>query len=84
MVGSGDWLDRNVITIIKHRTAGDALLAALGNLKTCPNAIVEIIDPAQSGRAVVERKEFPTKMSAKKFMRDQAKIDHWNRYELVA
>jgi hypothetical protein len=72
-----------MITVITHRNAGDALLAALKNIKSCPDAIVEVIDPAQSGRAVVERVSFPTKAMARKYIREQVKIDHWNRYELA-
>lgn len=68
-----------MIRVIKHQTAGEALIKAL----TLKEIWVEIIDPSQSGRAVVERKQFFTRKKAQNFIDRQTRIDHWNRYELV-
>ena len=68
---------------IMHSDRSHALLTTL--TKATANWIVEIIDPAQSNRAVVERIHFPyyQKKKAEKYIKNQKLFDHWNKYELV-
>ncbi len=72
-----------MITAFKYFNRADALLAVLRSATA--DWIVEIIDPAQSGRAVVERIRFEhwQKAKAQRYIKKQIAIDHWNRYELV-
>lgn len=64
---------------VKHRTAGDALIAALH----ITQYYVVVIDPTQSGNAIVERKWFYTKKKAENYIIRQKKIDSFNIYKLV-
>jgi hypothetical protein len=72
-----------MIAACKHFNRADCLISALDS--ATKDWIVEIIDPAQSGRGVTERVKFPyfSKRRALNYIARQKSFDHWNRYELV-
>ncbi len=65
--------------IVFHKTPAEALIAAL----TIREIWVEIIDPSQRGRAIVESKRFYTLRKAKNFVRRQLRVDCVNNYEII-
>lgn len=58
-------------------------VVALLRAMTVQEIRVDVVDPAQKGRAVVESRRYFSLGGAKAYMRRQRKIDNWNRYELV-
>lgn len=65
--------------VIKHRNAGDALIAAL----TLNEIWVEVRDPQPAHRPLVEEKRFYTRRKAANWIKRQKRFDRWNVYIIV-